>query len=484
MRGAAISLVLVLLSGAPAPAADRFDVVIRGGRVIDPETGTDAVLDVGVRGGRIARLSKEPLAGGRLIEAKGLVVAPGFIDLHSHGQDDENYRLKALDGVTTALELEIGTADVAGFLRAREGRALIHHGVSASHAAARVAALGGTLPPGAIVPPAGPATDTPATPAQLESILARLRAGLTAGGLGVGMGLQYTPGATRFEVIQAFRVAAEAGAPVFVHVRSFGPAEPGSSIEAVNEVIGAAAVTGAPLHVVHINSSGVRDALECLRLVEGARGRGLDVTTEAYPYGAGMTGINSALFNPGWREKLGVEYSDMQMVDTGERLTAESFARYNAAPEQRLVIIHTNPPELVDAVMLHPLTIVASDGVITKGKGHPRGAGTYARLLSRYVRAQRRMSLAEAIRKAALMPAQRLEGVAPEARRKGRMQEGADADIVVFDADRVEDRASYERPAEPSAGFRHVLVGGTPVVSDGRLVAGVFPGKALVRRSP
>jgi N-acyl-D-aspartate/D-glutamate deacylase len=439
---------------------------------------------VAVRDGRVARIAREPLEGRRVLDATGLVVAPGFIDLHSHGQDDENYRLKALDGVTTALELEIGTAEVAGFLKAREGRALVHYGISASHAAARVASLGGAMPPGAIVPPAGPATDTPATPAQLERILDQLRAGLAAGGLGVGLGLQYTPGATRREAIETFRVAAEARAPVSVHVRSFGPGEPGSSLEAVLEVIGAAAATGAPLHVVHVNSSGLRDAPECLRMIEGARARGLDVTTEAYPYGAGMTAINSALFTRGWREKLGVEYADLQMVDSGERLTAESFARYHASPEPRLVIIHTNPPELVDAVMLHPLVIVASDGHIAGGKGHPRGAGTYARVLARYVREQGRLSLSDAIRKMALLPAQRLEGVAPEARRKGRLQEGADADVVVFDPERVRDRAGYERPAEPSEGFRHVLVAGTPVVLDGRLVAGVFPGRPLVRRAP
>jgi N-acyl-D-aspartate/D-glutamate deacylase len=148
------------------------------------------------------------------------------------------------------------------------------------------------------------------------------------------------------------------------------------------------------------------------------------------------------------------------------------------------VIIHTNPPELVDAVMLHPLVIVASDGHIAKGKGHPRGAGTYARVLSRYVREQGRLSLMDALRKASLLPAQRLEGVAMGARRKGRVQEGADADLVVFDPTTVQDRSRYERPAEPSVGFRYVLVGGTPVVDGGKVVDGVFPGKALVRRAP
>lgn len=478
------ALVLAAAVALPVAAQSRYDLVIQGGRVMDPETGLDAVRNVGIQAGRIAKISADPLAGVRVVEAGGLVVAPGFIDLHSHGQDDENYRLKAQDGVTTALELEIGVADLAGFVRERQGRALVNFGASASHSAARVTALGGTLPAGAIVPPAGPTTDDPATPPQLERIKALLREGLAAGALGIGMGLQYTPGATRLEVIEVFRVAAEARVPIYVHVRSFGRLEPGSSIEAVSEVIGASAVTGAPVHIVHINSSGVKDAPECLRLVEGARARGLDVTTEGYPYGAGMTGITSALFNPGWREKLGVAYSDLQLVESGERLTAESFERYHKDPAPRLVIIHTNPPELVDTVMLHPLTMVASDGFVAKGKGHPRSAGTYSKTLARYVRQQGRLSLMDAIRKSSLMPAQRLEGASADARRKGRLQEGADADVVVFDPLRVEDRASYEKPAEPSVGFKAVLVAGTPVVEDGRVVAGVFPGKALVRQTP
>src|SRR5205085_44951 len=153
-----------------------------------------------------------------------------------------------------------------------------------SHSFARVIALGGSLPPGAIVPPAGPATATAATPEQVTRIKAALTEGLRQGALGIGMGIAYTPGATRFEIIEMFRLAAADGVPVFTHVRSSGPIEPGSSVESIAEVIAASAVSGASLHIVHMNSSGLRDAPECLRLIEGARARGLDVTTEAYPY--------------------------------------------------------------------------------------------------------------------------------------------------------------------------------------------------------
>jgi len=456
-----------------------YDIVIRGGRVLDPETGLDGMRNIGIREGRIARVSEQPLAGIRSIDATGLVVAPGFIDLHSHGQDAENYRLKALDGVTTALEMEIGVADVPEFLREREGRALIHYGATASHPAARSAAFGSPLPTGTLLPPSGTATNAPASQQQLDRMRQILNREIDAGALGLGMGLAYTPGATRFEVLEMFRLAAARHLPVFTHVRSAGRTEPGSSIESMSEVIGASAVSGASLHVVHINSTGLRDSQECLRMIEGARARGLDVTTEAYPYGAGMTAVNSALFNPGWREKLGIDYQDVQSVETGERLTAESFQRLHALTEPKYVLLFLNPEEIVDAVIEHPLVMIASDGGLSGGKGHPRSSGTFARILSRYVRTRGSLTLLDAIRKMSYLPARRLEAATAQAARKGRLSEGADADLVVFDAAAITDRSTYERPAEPSVGVRFLLVAGTEVVREGQIVEKNFPGRAL-----
>jgi N-acyl-D-aspartate/D-glutamate deacylase len=296
------SLLFLALSTAIV-SAQQYDLVLEGGRVMDPETGLDAVRNVGIRDGKIVRISHEALSGHRVIHASGLVVAPGFIDLHQHGQEIESQRVKALDGVTTALELEIGAPDIAQFLKAKEGHSLIHYGTSASHVAARALIFGAPLPAGEILPKNGPATDQPATQEQIARMEERLRSELDAGALAIGMGIQYTPAASRLEVIDIFRLAAERTVPVYTHVRSSSRVDPRSSIESVSEVIGAVAITGAPLHIVHINSSCLRDVLECLSMIEGARARGLDVTTEAYPYIAGMTFINSALFNPGWQEK-------------------------------------------------------------------------------------------------------------------------------------------------------------------------------------
>jgi hypothetical protein len=457
-------------------AGQQYDLVIEGGRVIDPETGLDAVRNVGIRDGKIVRVSAEALSGRRVVHAGGLVVAPGFIDLHQHGQDMASQRVKALDGVTSALELEIGAPDVAQFLKSKEGHSLIHYGTSASHVAARAAVFGAPLPAGTILPKSGPATDLAATPEQIEAIRQRLRAELDAGGLAIGMGIQYTPGATRLEVLDMFRVAAERGLPVYTHIRSAGRIEPGSSIEAVSEVIGAAAITGAALHIVHINSSCLRDSLECLSMVEGSRARGLDVTTEAYPYIAGMTAVNSALFNPGWREKLGIDYGDLVLPDTGEHLTKERFDELHNSNTTRWVLVFANTQEIVDKVIPHPLVMIASDGA----EGHPRNAGTYSRVLAQYVREKGTVTLMDAIRKMSFMPAQMLERSTPMGRQKGRLQEGADADIVVFDAAIISDRATFEKPMEPSVGVRYLVVGGTLVVNEGKIVPEVLPGRAIL----
>lgn len=459
--------------------SQSYEIVIQGGRVIDPETGLDAVRNVGIAQGKIQKISAEPLQGRRVISAQGLVVAPGFIDLHQHGQDIESQRVKALDGVTTALEMELGKPDVAAFLQSKDGRSLINYGTTASHAAARLLAFGTPMPVDGLLPKFGIATNQPASPEQIETMKARLWHELQAGALGVGMGIQYMPGTTRWEVIEIFRLAAERGMPVYTHVRSNGKQEPGSNIESVSEVIGAAAISGASLHVVHIGGSCGERAPECLSMIAGARARGLAVTTEAYPYEAGMTSINSAWFNPGWQEKSGITYGDLMLPETGERLTKERFEQLHNSSEPHLVILFLNTMENVDPVFRNPLVMVASDGVY----GHPRNAGTFCRILARYVRDQKTLTLMDAIRKMSLMPAQVLERSTPAARFKGRLQAGADADVVIFDPQTVTDRATYQQPMAPSTGVEYLLVGGAVLVDKGKLIEGIFPGKAILGKT-
>lgn len=463
-------VVSALASTVAGAAAQSYDVVLAGGRVMDPESGLDAVRHVGIRGGTIAAISESALEGATVVDVSGLVVAPGFIDLHAHGQDLFSSRLQARDGVTTALELESGTGDVEEWYASREGKAAIHYGATASHGAARRLALGGQRQ----------AVRLAAGLEQVAVMEDRLRDELGRGALGLGFGIQYTPGARREEIHRLFQLAADEGVTNFVHIRYAGLVEPGSSIEAVHEMIANAASTGAGVHIVHIGSSGLGQVPTLLSLIEGAQARGLDVTTEVYPYTAASTDIRAAIFDPGWRERLGGDYGDIEWDATGERLTEETFNERRETGGR--IIAHIIPQEMFELALAHPLVMVASDGVpFVNGQGHPRGAGTFARVLGRYVREEGLLTLMDALRKMTLMPARRLDAYVPQMADKGRIRVGADADITVFDPATVIDNATFQAPTQPSSGIEHVLVAGTFVVRDAELIETAFPGQAIRR---
>ncbi len=484
---------ILLVSGCAwaLPVVAEYDLVLVGGRVMDPETGLDAIRNVAVIGDRIAAITADEIAGKRVIDVAGLVVAPGFIDLHAHGQTNAANEYQARDGVTTALELESGIPDLRRWLASREGNALINFGASASHMSARALAKNKyalRMPEferllrqhgvdsdeadaflrSQILSSVYDSLDA----TEIEKMKALLHTQLEAGALGIGLPVGYQPAATREEIFELFRFAADRQAPIFVHVR-----DPG--IPGIQEVIANAAATGAPLHIVHINSMALGSIQLGIDLVEAAQARGLDVTTEMYPYTAGSTALESALFDEGWQQSLGgITFEDLQWQDTGERLTEQTFHRYRR--QGGVVIIHMMKEAWIDAGIGRPSTMIGSDGMPYAPGAHPRSAGTFARVLGRYVREREALSLMDALRKMTLMPAQRLEIIAPSARRKGRLQVGADADITVFDPTSVIDTATFDSGLSFSRGIEHVIVNGVFVVDGGESITDVFPGKAIL----
>ena len=463
--------------------AQDIEIVLAGGRVMDPETGLDAVRSVGIADGKIVAITEEPLTGARTIDAAGLVVAPGFIDLHAHGQDPVSRKLQLADGVTTALEMELGIFPMDSWLKKQAGQSVIHYGATVGHLGARLKLFhGADLESWATLSPERTdlldyedfeSKDT--TESERRRLRELMKQGLEHGGLGFGLGITYTPGASRSEIFDLFKLAKEQDVPIYVHTRGRGN---GGTLGAFQECLANAASTGASLHFVHLNSSSGELAPVVLDLIRGAVARGMDVTTEAYPYTAGSTRIESASYDA-WESWPDERFERLQWPATGERLTRESFARYRT--EGGWLISHGRNEETNAWIVAQTDVMVASDGIpCLCGPAHARGAGTFSRVLGHYARDRKTLSLMDALSKMTLLPAQRLQGTTAQMRTKGRVQVGADADLTLFDPDAILDRSTFEKGDLPSAGIAHVFVNGVHVLTDGEIREGVFPGEAIV----
>jgi imidazolonepropionase-like amidohydrolase len=442
-----------------------YDRALLGGRVIDPSSNLYAVRNIGILDGRIAVITPQEIRGRDTIDARGLVVAPGFIDIHTHGQTPETYRFYSLDGVTTALELELGTSDVDAWYRERSAGELINYGVSIGHIKVRMSVMhdAGTFMP------VGDGAYRVGSPAHIGEIVNLIEVGLSQGAVDIGAGFPYTPAATREELLAVFKIAARTKTPVHLHIT------PGAN--GLKEALSLATETGAPLHVVHINSSSLAELPVMLEMISDAQARGHDVTTETYPYAAGMTEIQSATIQDIYKDASDERLAELEWPRTGERLNRESFAQYTQIGGP--IVVHTNTEQMVALAINSPLTIIASDAYWQNGTGHPRTTGTCAKVLARYVREGRSLSLMEAIFKMTLMPAQRLEARVPTMKQKGRLTVGADADITIFDPATVMDRSTYREPSLPPVGIQHVIVNGVSVVTNARAVEGVAPGRPV-----
>jgi len=446
---APLLLTLLALASARAqgPPAFAFDLVIRNGRVMDPESGLDrAGLWVGIRGATIAAISDTALAGRTVLDAGGQVVAPGFIDVLSYEPNPYGVWNKLADGVTTNLAMHGAASDMGAWYRVLgRSRWPINYGGAFSEPNARVRL--------------GISRYRAATPDEMRRLVDLAERAMQDGALGVAMSPEYTPGASTDEVLAMARVAAQYHAPLFVHARYSDTIPPGTDAEGIHEILEAARRTGAAVHVDHITSAATFDMAAALDSLTEARSAGVVVTACVYPYDYWATKLSQARFDAGWQQRFGISYGDLQIAGTTERLTAESFGRYRA--RGKLAVAYAIPDTAVSLALRAPFVMIGSDAILQPGNNnHPRASGTFARTLAVYVGGRGTVSLMEAIRKMTLLPAQALESRAPAMRRKGRLSVGADADIVIFDPARVRDRATVEHPELMSEGISYVIVGG------------------------
>ena len=504
-------LIVGFAAALPAFAAD-YDLVINNGRVIDPETNFDSVANVGIKDGVIAVVTKGEINGKQTIDATGKIVSPGFIDLHSHGLNIGDYRLAAVQGVTTALELESGVLPISDFYEGQATKNIpINYGAAAAWVFGRIATFKGDEPeatPEYFQAAQGRSDwkEDLATPEQLEKILSEIEQGLKEGGLGIGVNAGYAPGNGHFEYYSVAKLAEKYGVGTYTHVRFAKGTERNSAFEAFQELIANAAATGINMHICHINSMAQKDIHNSLELFENAKANGTPVTAGTYPWGAASTVVKAAVFTgPTWKEDLETTYGAFQLGK--KRLTQEEFDDLQANAPGTFIVWHfldaDKPDELalIDASVLHPETIIESDAmpsyVATKGGAepydgdawplsddlinHPRSSASFTKILQDYVRDRKLMDLQTAIKKMSLMPAQTIEGFVPQMKKKGRLQAGMDADILVFDLNDIKVNADYVNSVRPSEGMSYVLVMGTPVIANGELLLNAAPGQPIRR---
>jgi N-acyl-D-glutamate deacylase len=484
-----------------------YDLIINHGRVIDPETGLDGIRHLGIKDGQIAAVSQEPLPGAKVIDATGLIVAPGFIDFHAHGQNIPADRMQAFDGVTTALELESGILPVAAWYDNQEkaGRVL-NYGVSAAWTYARVSALEDLEPEPNLkwFQDAYALTrwvNDVSTNQQQQKILSMIEQGIKDGSIGIGLNSGYAPGYGYKEVLAVHQLAAKYGVPTFTHIRNLSKVDPNSSVQAYGELISYATAAGSHVHICHLNSTSLSDISLAVRIIRDAQQRGANITVEAYPYGAGSGAVNAAMFQPGNMNRMDAKAEDIEYL--GKPLTEEKLRQMQKESPGEIIVWHyyrlPRDQAYLDLAVLYPGGIIASDampwmskvdGHIMTGKewplpddafAHPRTAATFVKFLIDYVRDREAESLSEAIARCSYLPAKILESSVPQMKKKGRIRPGMDADLIVFDMDKLEVRATYTEPNQHTLGMQHVLVGGIPIIQEGELDITAFPGQAVRR---
>ena len=514
-------ILLLALGTSHAYSQNSYDIIISNGRVIDGSGNPWYEADVAINGERIVRIGDlSSDTGSQVIDANGLIVAPGFIDPHTHALrgilDVPNAESALLQGVTTLTEGNDGTSPFPvdeHYQTILDKQISPNWGIFVGHGTIRSRIIG--------------AEDRDPTRDELEQMKDMVQQAMQHGALGLSTGLFYVPGsfASTEEVIELSKVAAKHGGIYISHMRE----EAAQLIDSVNETIRIGEESGIPVQMTHHKVIGVENwgsSVESLRLVDQARERGIDITIDQYPYTASQTGINALI--PQWAQEGGrvrmlerIESPETRAAIKNEvvlkilydrgggdpknifisrntwdpSMTGKNLAELtveagmNPTPENASEVVfeilkgggatavyHAINTDDVDRIMQHPVTAIGSDGpvgIFGEGTPHPRQYGTFARVLGHYVRERAVLTLEDAVRKMSSQTARRL-GI----HNRGLLTEGYYADIAIFDADEIIDKATFEEPHQYAIGIKFVLVNGQVVVEQGRHT-GRRPGKII-----
>ena len=435
--------------------------LIYGGRVIDPANRVDGNLNLLIENGKIAWAGQGMPEADALVDATGKIVTPGFIDIHLHEDPVREgkiaqciFPMALRQGVTTVVGGNCGsnTYDPVEYLDLvdRDGTA-VNVALFAGHSHYRYAA-GAMDKYGA------------ATEEQRREMEAMIRKALDGGCVGVSFGLRYVPGTDRDEFFRAAACCKESGKMVSSHVRDDADA----IFDAIDEFCAVGVEYVLPVQISHIGSMGGFGQMEgVLRQIDGYKLRGMDIAMDCYPYFAFSTELGATTYDPGWLERYHCDYDVLEFCEgkyKGQRATKQTFEEQRREFPDCITVCHVMQESDVRLAFTHPAVMVASDGLVSDGQGHPRAAGTFPRFLAEFAR-KGTLSLYQAVEKMTAFPARRL-GL----ENKGRLNVGADADIVIFDFDTVCDRATFPDPALAPVGIEAVFLGGEPVLRRGKIL--------------
>ncbi|MGM0380278.1 MAG: amidohydrolase family protein [Bacillota bacterium] len=426
---------------------NNLDLVIKNGIVVDPDKETIKFgYNVGIKDDKISVITKDDLKGKKEIDAYKKIVSPGFIDMLSFNLNLKAARYKVADGVTTNLSMHGCSSDFTSFFKRYEkSPTLINYG--------------GALYAVRLRFEQGLGLYSKPSKKQIQAMAQRADEEIKDGAIGIAFSPEYYPGTSSEEIKAIMKVGKKYNLKTHFHARYSSLTGEKTNIDGVKEVLSYAKKLNAPVHFMHLHSTGGTGVMkEALEMIKKARKNGFEVTYDIYPYDSWATNLSFSRFDGDWKSKFNIDYKDLQLAGTDKRLTEKDFNHYREVGG--IVIAYALDEKELRLALKDSLSTIGSDATINNENNHHRGAGTFSRLIGRYIRDEDVLSFMDGLKKITILNAKHLEDVAPALAKRGRLQENMIADITIFDYENIIDKSSAKNPATESKGIDYVLVSG------------------------